>query len=73
MFKDGEAWRHRNTTEIDVVFWKVTYRGTNYIRAKVLYLNRQAFLPENHLIDTEVQTVRVLRKDFKNWSLINGW
>lgn len=71
MFRPYEVWRHRNCTEIDIEVIKVTYRNPEYIKLKVRYLNRRSFLEKNRLINNRPETVRIFKKDFKNWSLIN--
>ena len=61
-------WRHRRCTEIDILITKVQYRDPKRVVAKVLYLNRQATLEKNQLMDTRPERVTILAKDFKNWS-----
>ena len=71
MFKSNEIWRHRSTTEIDFEIVKVTFNGPDYIKVKVRYLNRQVYLSQNILIDPKPQLVKILRKDFHNWSRVD--
>ncbi len=70
MFRAKETWRHRSTTEIDLFFVKIQYIGPTYIKAKVLYLNRQATDKKNILISNKAEVVKIKRSDFYKWFMI---
>lgn len=70
MFRAGERWRHRSTTEIDLCATKVQFVGPEYLKLKVLFLNRQAFLECNRLIDPTPASVTLKRKDLGNWRMV---
>lgn len=67
MFKAGETWRHISCTEIDLFFVSIQYVGPAYIKAKVLYFNRQATEEKNQLISITSQSVKIKKSDLSKW------
>lgn len=66
MFVSGRRYRHRRCLDIDIDIVRVTYRGTKYIKAKVLYWNR--WYKTHHSLQPEL--VWIKREDFYQWKLI---
>ena len=66
MFKKGDRWRHVNSLDIDIIVTNVSYVGPEYVKLKVLYLNRNY----NSIIFPKAETVQIKREDFPKWELI---
>jgi len=65
MFTRGAFYRHKSTLDTDIYVVKVQYRGTNYIKMKVNFVDRKhtgIFQLNYH--------AKVLRKDFHLWQRV---
>lgn len=69
MFKPGDVWRHKACLDMDLIIMSVPYKGLKYFKVKVLYGDRHH---GNRLYDNRVETVKIYRKEFPKWELING-
>ena len=68
MMRQAEIWRHRGTTDVDMYFVSVPYKGPTYIKAKVIYINRHNSIIYNA---ASPQLVKIQRKDFWLWSKVS--
>ena len=66
MFRAGETIRHRNCLDIDLYIHKIQYSSPTYVKVRVSYMLRKG----GWILGTE--TVKILRKDFKNWDFIHA-
>jgi len=64
MFRSGDTIRHVNCLDVDLYIHKIQYRGPDYWKVRVSYILQRngGFLG--------MDTVRIKKKDFKNWSII---
>lgn len=60
-------WRHKNCFDMDLVIVKITYPGSRYIKAKVIYINRH----NGDIFGRE--TIKIQRKHFKDWTYVGVW
>lgn len=61
MFLQTRTYRHKNCLDIDIYVSKITYRGPNYWKLRVFYVHQRL----GYIIEKE--TVKINKKDFKNW------
>jgi len=59
MFRPFLTYKHQNCLDMFLFVQKVTYKGSKYIKAKVIYLARGMELGR--------ETVKIKREDFKYW------
>lgn len=59
-------WRHPDCLDVDFYITKVSYRGPDYYKVRVLYWNRNYKFFHDH----NPQTVKIKRVDFKYWSRV---
>lgn len=59
----GHRYRHLRCLDIDIYIVKIQYRGPRYIKARVLYWNRNY---KSFIFQTP-ETVRIAREDIPKW------
>lgn len=68
MFRQGDTWRHKDCTDMDVYVVKVEFGCPTYTKLKVKYLNRRA----KNLLHADTDTVTIPRTAYHNWRLVDG-
>lgn len=64
--RSRDVWRHKSCKDIDIWIKKVQYIGKEYIKVRVFYISQR-----NQMLFWEnPETVKILIKDLKNWSLV---
>ncbi len=65
MFKPYSFYQHRNCLDTDIEVIKVSYKGPNYTKLKVNFIDRK------HTSYFQSNTLIVIKKEqYKNWKLV---
>lgn len=70
LFRPGDILKYYKPLDFDLYVCKVTYQCDEYVKMKVRYLNNHTFLPENRVIDTRPQTIKIQTKHLSHWRII---
>lgn len=61
-------WAHKNALDLRFLIVKVSYRGPEYIKVKMHYIDHN-----NNALFHLPETIIIYRKDFGNWTKLTNY